>query len=91
MVYDIHVVANERNNRSLKENEMTECVCKSDGFSQATTLISPEESEWECYMFGGEDGYGITYRPKKGCEPNCFVRWMMKVCFACTWVKGVTS
>jgi len=50
-------------------------------------IKSPEMSEWKCYLFGSSDGTGITYCPIKGGEPNCFVRWMMKVCFACTWVK----
>jgi hypothetical protein len=49
----------------------------------------PERSEWKCYMFGNkpEINDGIKFIPKKGCEPNWFVRWMMKVCFDCTWVK----
>ena len=51
--------------------------------------ILPERSEWKCYMFGNKPNIndGILYNPKKGCEPNWFVRWMMKVCFDCTWVK----
>jgi hypothetical protein len=50
--------------------------------------IQPEQSEWQCYMFGNTpSGIGMVYRPNKGKEPNWFVRWMMKVCFACTWVK----
>ena len=49
----------------------------------------PERSEWACYMFGNKPDIndGIKYIPKKDCEPNWFVRWMMKVCFDCTWVK----
>jgi hypothetical protein len=47
----------------------------------------PEWSEWTCYMFGAKKGDGISYKPRKGKEPNWFVRWMMKVCFDCTWVK----
>jgi len=51
-------------------------------------LLTPEQSEWTCYMFGNKPGgMGIIYRPAKGQEPNWFVRWMMKICFACTWVK----
>ena len=46
----------------------------------------PEYSEWVCHLFGSK-GDGISYRPKKGQEPNWFARWMMKVCFDCTWVK----
>ena len=29
----------------------------------------------------------FTFEYQKGKEPNWFVRWMMKICFACTWVK----
>lgn len=47
----------------------------------------PERSEWVCYMFGGSKGDGISWRPLKNKEPNWFVRWMMKICFGCTWVK----
>ena len=51
--------------------------------------LTPEQSEWKCYMFGNkpEINDGITVNPKKGCEPKWFVRWMMKVCFDCTWIK----
>lgn len=50
--------------------------------------ITPEQSEWVCYMFGNRPGgIGIIYRPTKNQVPNAFVRWMMKLCFACTWVK----
>ena len=49
----------------------------------------PEFSDWACYMFGNkpETNYGMKYIPRKGDEPNWFVRWMMKVCFDCIWVK----
>jgi len=49
----------------------------------------PERSEWKCYLFGNtpQGNRGIVWIPVKGQEPNWFVRWMMKVCFACTWVK----
>ena len=53
----------------------------------AVFIKPPERSEWICYLFGGRKGEGISYRPVKGYEPNWFVRWMMKVCFDCTWVK----
>ena len=53
------------------------------------TFKLPEQPEWKCYMFGNtpHDNQGIVYIPRKGKEPNWFVRWMMKVCFACIWVK----
>lgn len=47
-----------------------------------------EPSEWKCYMFGSREGHnGLVYQPTKGNEPNRFVRWMMKICFGCEWVK----
>jgi len=53
--------------------------------------LQPEHSGWKCYMFGNRPGgYGITYFPVKGQVPNRFVRFMMKVCFDCLWVKEDT-
>ena len=50
--------------------------------------IQPEQSDWQCYLFGNRPGYlGIVYRPRKGRVPNLFVRWMMRVCFDCLWIK----
>ena len=53
----------------------------------------PEFSEWKCYLFGNdpETDFGITYTPQEGSVPNFFIRWMMKICFACTWVKTPSS
>ncbi len=50
---------------------------------------TPEFSEWKCYLFGAKPGEGITYMPKKGGEPNWFIRWMMKICLGCTWKRDV--
>lgn len=47
----------------------------------------PEMSEWTCYLFGATEGSGIRWNPEKGKVPNWFTRWMMKVCFSCTWVR----
>jgi len=48
----------------------------------------PELSDWQCYLFGGRpDTSGIVYRPRVGGVPNLFVRWMMRICFDCLWVK----
>jgi hypothetical protein len=50
-------------------------------------LITPKYSNWKCHMFGSSPGgNGMVYYPSEGNVPNRFVRWMMKVCFACTWV-----
>ena len=52
------------------------------------TVKMMEPSEWKCYLFGNTPtGQGPIYKPAKGQEPNWFVRWMMKICLACTWVK----
>ena len=49
----------------------------------------PKDSEWKCYLFGNNPAsdYGLTYQPTEGAVPNAFVRWMMKICFACIWIK----
>jgi len=47
----------------------------------------PKLSNWTCYMFGGSPGCGIAYTPEEGTVPNRFVRFMMKICLGCTWVK----
>jgi hypothetical protein len=54
--------------------------------NEAVILQLPKNSNWKCYMFGSADGNGIVYTPFEGNVPNRFVRWMMKICFACTWV-----
>jgi len=51
-----------------------------------TFIKTPKPSSWRCHLFGSK-GSGITYIPAEGDVPNRFVRWMMKVCFACTWEK----
>jgi hypothetical protein len=52
-----------------------------------SALIIPKSSNWKCHMFGSStNGYGMVYTPAEGSVPNAFVRWMMNVCFACTWV-----
>ena len=51
-------------------------------------LIQREISDWDCYMFGNRPGAsGMVYTPEKGRVPNRFVRFMMRICFDCTWIK----
>lgn len=53
-----------------------------------TVDFQRERSGWKCYMFGnrpGEDGF--IFLPAKGQVPNRFVRFMMRICFDCLWVK----
>lgn len=74
----------EKSNIDVDENP--EFIINSDPFG--FTYKQPELSPWKCYMFGNKPGgSGLMYQPQKGCEPNRFVRWMMRICFACTWVK----
>ena len=49
----------------------------------------PKQSNWTCYMFGNRPDVncGITYTPVEGRVPNRFVRFMMRICFDCVWVK----
>lgn len=51
-------------------------------------LQLPEYSNWTCYLFGNRPGgSGLAYTPQKGQVPNRFVRFMMRICFDCYWVK----
>ena len=49
----------------------------------------PKPSNYTCYMFGNRPGGGgIIYTPAEGRVPNRFVRFMMRICFGCLWVKN---
>ena len=52
-------------------------------------LRLPEWSNWTCYLFGNKPGHasGFIWRPFKRDVPNIFVRFMMKICFGCTWIR----
>lgn len=54
---------------------------------QFQSIQFPKRSKWNCYMFGATKSDGIRWNPEEGKEPNFFVRWMMKICFGCNWVK----
>jgi hypothetical protein len=83
-----HTAQQDATMQSLKD--LKRSVCNEVGKAAFDTIKLPEQSEWKCYMFGNtpQDNQGILYIPRKGKEPNWFVRWMMKVCFACTWEKN---
>jgi len=54
-------------------------------------LNLPKQSNWTCYMFGNRPGgMGMCYTPVEGQVPNRFVRFMMRICLGCTWVKKDT-
>ena len=57
-----------------------------DDFSLKVMKV-PEQSDWECHLFGGSEGDGITYTPYKGNEPNWFHRLMMGLILDCWWVR----
>ena len=68
-------------------NQGRECNCECMDKPKMSIYTPPVYSEWNCRLFGAASTDGIHYRPVKGRVPNRFVRWMMKVCFDCTWVK----
>lgn len=55
--------------------------------SSLYTFTQPEMSEWVCYMFGAQDGWGFLFQPPKGKEPNWFWRKMQFLCFGHKWIK----
>ena len=52
------------------------------------TITMPELSLWKCHLFGDNKGYGITYKPQKGGEPNWFWRMTQHLILGHKWVKG---
>jgi hypothetical protein len=52
--------------------------------AESFLVKQPELSEWECKLFGGEE---ITWRPRKGGEPNWFWRLMQYLIFGNRWAK----
>lgn len=53
--------------------------------NSSNTGVNDRSTEWKCHLFNTKD---LTYIPRKDCVPNFFVRWMMKVCFGCHWVRN---
>tara|TARA_R110000822_G_C15073261_1_gene468840 strand:- start:55 stop:273 length:219 start_codon:yes stop_codon:yes gene_type:complete len=67
-------------------NDELDLTAVSEGL---TIAEQPELSGWKCHMYGSNpDGYGMVYYPTEGNVPNFFIRYMMKICLGCTWVKG---
>ena len=59
-----------------------------DDKSYACFITQPKNSNWSCYLFGNRPGgMGMVYTPVEGEVPNRFVRFMMRICLGCTWVK----
>ena len=60
-----------------------------DDKSYTCSIKQPKQSNWTCYMFGNRPGgMGMCYMPAEGQVPNRFVRFMMRICFDCMWVKN---
>ena len=55
------------------------------------TLTKLELSPWKCHLFGDCKGYGMTYRPQKGAEPNWFWRMTQHLILGHKWVKEVSD
>ena len=85
-------------NTEIKESSANgtinrEYVPFNEGCTRSVTFVDikqPEKSEWVCYMYGSKpsDPYKTIYHPYKESTPNKFVRFMMKICLGCTWVKN---
>jgi hypothetical protein len=61
-----------------------------DDYDKSNTyfITQPKLSNWTCYLFGNRPGgMGMVYTPAEGQVPNRFVRFMMRICLGCTWVK----
>ena len=59
-----------------------------DDKSYTCSIKQPKQSNYTCYMFGNRPGgMGMVYTPVEGQVPNRFVRFMMRICLGCTWVK----
>ena len=59
-----------------------------DDKSYTCSIKQPKQSNYTCYMFGNRPGgMGMVYTPQEGQVPNRFVRFMMRICLGCTWVK----
>lgn len=48
-------------------------------------LFLPEQSDWECELFG--TGQSLVLRPNKDKVPNWFWRQMQYLCFGNKWKK----
>ena len=72
------------NNISIGEPLKTGVV----DYSKYQPLQFRKSSNWKCYLFGNRPGgNGFVYTPPEGQVPNRFVRFMMRICLGCLWVK----
>ena len=72
----------------MTENNHSQSISVNPKLYPLTILNFPKQSNWTCYMFGNRPGgMGMAYKPAEGQVPNSFVRFMMRICFDCVWVK----
>ena len=69
-----------------------------NGYTETVAIMTKDTTVsliWRCYLYGSykkPGGTGFVYQPTEGNVPNFFIRWMMKVCLGCKWVKiGVNN
>ena len=62
-----------------------------DTFTAQNTFKLHNYSEWTCHLFGDDKGYGLTYKPQKGAEPNWFWRMTQHLILGHKWVKEVSD
>ena len=58
-----------------------------DANTGGTPFFQYKQSEWVCYMFGGDGNNGFVWRPAKNKHPNWFWRKMQYLLFGNKWVK----
>jgi hypothetical protein len=84
-------MTNEWKATEINEGQPQISVPISTGYSSipSYSINLPKPSNYTCYMFGSRPGgSGISYNPSEGQVPNRFVRFMMRICFGCLWVKN---
>jgi hypothetical protein len=64
----------------------THYIVNDEGVPYVRWFISPEKSGWKCELFGSTN-CNFAWYPDKGCVPNWFVRFFMRICFDCKWTK----
>jgi hypothetical protein len=71
----------------MTEQPKKDCIFKIP--ENTITFHAPKQSNYKCYLFGNRPDVntGIVYIPAEGRVPNCFVRFMMRICFDSVWVK----
>lgn len=70
-------------------NEPKNDDIKSVNSYNSTLHLFPKPSKWKCYLFGGTQFSGMTWRPAEGEHPNWFWRLMQFLVFGNRWSKDI--